>query len=268
MGYGDEVMASGMARGLHARGKRAAFGDGRRIIWGPWSNAVFENNPNVARPGDEGAADLEWIPHYKGSRMYNRPGGRGWIWNHGFRPTPGEFFFRRDELRRAYGMPPGSVIVEPNLPKKGVAVNKRWPLERWSELAKHLRRGGWHVFQFVHRPEDTVLPDAIAFYTKDYRQAVASLRNATMFIGPEGGMHHAAAAVGIGAVVLFGGFIPTTLTGYDGHANIGVPPGEACGSTSPCEHCRDAMLAISVEEVLDAVGRARPPALVEDRRTA
>jgi hypothetical protein len=36
MGYGDELMATGMARGAAARGKRVAFGDGQRIICGPY----------------------------------------------------------------------------------------------------------------------------------------------------------------------------------------------------------------------------------------
>lgn len=68
-------------------------------------------------------------------------------------------------------------------------------------------------------------------------------------MGCEGGMHHGSAAVGIPAVVLFGGFIHPRTTGYESHANI-FTGGRACGSIKPCAHCRQAMLAISVERVL------------------
>jgi hypothetical protein len=55
-----------MARGAKARGKRIAFGDGQQIISSPWSEQIFRFNPNIARPGDERADDIEWIRHHKG----------------------------------------------------------------------------------------------------------------------------------------------------------------------------------------------------------
>ena len=82
-----------MARGAAARGKRIAFGDGRRIIWGPACPVIFKGNPNIAPPGSEGARDLEWVAHYKGHRLYNQLGAGRWIWNMYFRPVPGEIFF-------------------------------------------------------------------------------------------------------------------------------------------------------------------------------
>jgi len=51
-------------------------------------------------------------------------------------------------------------------------------------------------------------------------------------------------------VVLFGGFIPPSVTGYAAHANL-TGGAEACGSLKPCPHCRKAMEAISVEEVVE-----------------
>src|SRR6185369_14162072 len=81
MGLGDQLMATGLARGAHARGKRIAFGDGRNIIWDANSAAIFRGNPNIARPGSERDRDIEWLPYYKGHRIYNRLGDRKWIWN-------------------------------------------------------------------------------------------------------------------------------------------------------------------------------------------
>jgi ADP-heptose:LPS heptosyltransferase len=78
------------------------------------------------------------------------------------------------------------------------------------------------------------------------------LARAKLYIGAEGGLHHAAAALGVPAVVLFGGFIPPLVTGYETHINLTGGAQEACGSLKPCDHCRKAMDAISVEEVAAA----------------
>jgi hypothetical protein len=47
----------------------------------------------------------------------------------------------------------------------------------------------------------------------------------------EGGMHHAAAAVGVPAVVLFGGFIPPEIMGYKGQISL-TGGATACGNIS------------------------------------
>jgi hypothetical protein len=65
-------------------------------------------------------------------------------------------------------------------------------------------------------------------------------------------MHHGAAAMNIPAVVLFGGFVPPAVTGYDSHTNLTGGAEFACGSFRYCEHCIAAMKAISVDEVVTA----------------
>jgi ADP-heptose:LPS heptosyltransferase len=247
-------MATGMARGAKDRGKRIAFGDGKKIIWDHHSEQVFRGNPNIARPGSEKNADLEWIRFHRGNRIYNHHNRatNKWEWNYEFRPVAGEIFFSHDEQRFAAGIDP-CVVVEPNVPAfKTVAPNKQWPRERYAEVARRLKDAGHRVVQ-LNYDGAALLADVPSIKTKSFREAAAVLSRARLYIGPEGGLHHAAAAVGIPAVVLFGGFIPPTVTGYDTHTNLtgGV---EACGSISPCQHCRDAMDGITVDEVLKAAG--------------
>jgi hypothetical protein len=254
MGYGDNLMAAGLARGARARGKRVAFGDGRRIIWDQNSEPIFRHNPNVAPPSSGWSSDLEWIAHYRGCRLYNRQTGQRWIWNYDFRAVPGEMFFtaaERDGARRAGA---GFVVVEPNVPAfKSCAPNKQWPVERYETVAAELKADGFDVVQFWpgagHR-----LKAARQLRTPDFRAALAVLERAALYIGPEGGLHHGAAALGVPAVVLFGGFIPPAVTGYDGHINL-TGGATACGSIVRCEHCAAAMCAISVDDVLEAAGR-------------
>lgn len=252
MGIGDNIMATGMARGAAARGKRIAFGDGLAIKWDQNSSEVFKNNPNIAPPGAERSPHIEWVRFYKGHRIYNdhdRANHR-WIWNMEFRPTPGEFFFDDVENNAGRAQPRGFVLIEPNVPAwKTCAPNKQWPVAWYREIAERLTRDGLRVLQFSFGGMSIV--PAAQVKTRLFRHAVAILRQAALYIGPEGGMHHGAAAVGVRAVVIFGGFIPPQVTGYDLHTNL-AGADEFCGSLRPCEHCRRAMERISVEEVYAA----------------
>jgi hypothetical protein len=254
MGYGDELMASGFARGAKHRGKRIAFGDRTRIIWGPWCKEVFKNNPNIAPPGSERAKDIEWVEFYKGKRTYHlgvTP--THWIYNMEFRASPGEIYF--DELEQLaidhVQLPSdGFVMIEPNTPpEKPQCVNKQWPYERFQAIADLLRSRGIAVAQLVYPKARYHIEGAHHVTTRDFRSACGVLSRAALFIGGEGGMHHAAAALSIPAVVLFGGYTPVELTGYELHANLAGNSVEACGSLQRCQHCLDALDSISVEEV-------------------
>lgn len=248
MGFGDELLGSGMARGARARGRRIAFGDGHRIIWSKQAHEIYRGNPNVAPPGSEGASDLEWITHYRGHRLYARPVNGRWQWRPSFRAQPGQLFFDVSELEWASRIEPGFVLIEPTVKK--TAPNKQWPRERYAEVAWRLLRDGYRVAQF--NPSGAVLTGVEKIMTPSFRHAVAALGRAALYIGPEGGLHHGAAAVGTKAVVIFGGFIHPLLTGYPGHANLYVGE-EACGTIGvPCPHCQAAMDAITVEQVYDA----------------
>ena len=107
------------------------------------------------------------------------------------------------------------------------------------------------MVQFGYPAAKHRLANAQYFKTPSFRHAVVALSRARLAILPEGGLHHGAAAVGVKAVVLFGGFIPPSVTGYDMHVNL-TGGAEACGSLKTCEHCRAAMDAIKVDDVLKA----------------
>lgn len=250
MGFGDEIIGSGTARGARKRGKRIAFGDGRRIIWSKHAHEIFRYNPNVARPGCEGSRDLEWIAHYPGHRLYAKAVNGFWLWDDNFRAAPGEIFFDRKEhefKRRHAG---GFVVIEPHV--KPTAPNKRWPFERFQSVAYELVALGYRVVQFVARDGVQIIDGAEVVATPTFRLALSLLSAAKLYIGPEGGLHHGAAAFNVKAVVIFGGFISPKITGYPSHVNLFVGD-KGCGTINrPCEHCRAAMKLITVDAVLDA----------------
>lgn len=252
MGYGDEIIATGLARGAARRGKRIAFGDGHKILWSHWCREMFARNPNIAPPGSEGASDLEWINHCKGHRLYNSQDKTNskWVWNYDFAVQPGEFFFLPRE--RHLKLPDNCVVIEPNVPwQKSVAPNKDWGLQKYSEVAQALLDLGYPVIQFDHRNNRRMLPGVAVLHAVPFREAIAALSQARLYIGPEGGMHHAAAAVGVKAVVIFGGFPPPAVLGYGSHINLVGNSSVACGNYLPCEHCRAAMDSIPSADVIE-----------------
>lgn len=252
MGLGDQLMATGMACGAAARGRRIAFGDGRRIIWDKNSATVFENNPNIAPPGAERDPDLEWIGYYKGNRGYNRQEGGRWIWNLDFHAIPGEMFFTDRERKAGGRFGNGFVVIEPAVERwKRSAQNKEWGRANYQAVADSLIRDELQVVQFVHPSNPEPLEGVKQIQAHGFRDALAILSRACLYIGPEGGLHHGAAAVDVPAVVLFGGFIPPSVTGYATHTNL-TGGAKACGSIHPCLHCKEAMRAIHPSDVLNA----------------
>src|SRR4029077_13166803 len=125
VGLGDQLIDTGPAKGAAARGKVIAFGDGRRILWDANSPVIFAGNPNIAPPKGtrlNASLDLEWIPFYKGNRLYNRHTPGRWEWNYGFRCKPGEIFLTKEEKYHAKLAGEDFVLIEPNpSPKSPVA---------------------------------------------------------------------------------------------------------------------------------------------------
>jgi ADP-heptose:LPS heptosyltransferase len=254
MGIGDQLIASGLAREAWTRrGRKVAFGDGRRIIWDKHSEEIFRNNPNVCFPGNEARQKVEWIAFHKGHRGYNSQGDGRWIWNMDWRCVPGEIYFTHAELSAGRRKGTDFVVIEPNVVRwKGFAANKDWGFLNYQQVADRLREAGRRVFQFVPPDGAPVLAGVKAISTATFREAAAMLNHAAAYLGPEGGLHHAAAALGIPGVVIFGGFIPPSVTGYACHTNL-VGSDVFCGSFKPCDHCRQAMATITVYTVHNAI---------------
>lgn len=247
-------MATGMARGAAQRGKRIAFGDGNQIIWDHYSELIFRDNPNIAAPKYRASDNFEWVPFYRGHRIYNRQVRDRWEWNLDFRATPGEIFLARYEINYASAYQKGFVLVEPNVPAfKSCAPNKQWPVKRYQEVVNRLVKAGYRVGQFSYgRGSSQRLDGVQLMLTENFRIGMSVMARTALYIGPEGGLHHAAATMGKPAVVLFGGFIPPSVTGYEMHTNLTGGVADACGSLKACDHCRAAMEAISVDEVYAA----------------
>ena len=287
MGYGDHLMAIGAASRqfeLDPLHRPVAIGDGRR---------VDPQHPELRRGLDflatqdmvDDQRPVTWVISYRGHRPYHDHGAMRALWSRrhrwrsrllgtprdealvdrlgryvydlGHRAVPAPLVLDADETAIAeHWSKRAFVLIEPNV-KDEASPGKRWLPERYAEVARRLSRD---VPVFQIGAEGSVGLDGIPRApTRQFRDALPLLKAARLYIGPEGGLHHAAAAMGTPAVVLFGGFTPPSVTGYDFHVNL-AGTAEACG-THPgrCAHCEAAMENIGVEEVLGHALRLLEP---------
>lgn len=252
MGYGDEIIACGQARARYAQtGKRCRILN--RLKLGRW-HELWSGVPYIVRPEEGG--DFCWIVNTPGVRPYieSKDPDR-WTWrpfpreDGGSGPYPGEI--KLNAVERQFGARyAGRIIVDPHVKDKA-SPNKAWGWARWNKLAWLARQAGIPLTQVG--PADTPVLDGIDHVvTPTFRDACAVIAKAKACVLHEGGLHHAAAALGIPAIVIFGGFISPAQTGYASHVNL-FTGGEPCGARASCEHCAKAMAAIHPEAVLDAL---------------
>lgn len=289
MGIGDEIMATGQARALWAAdtSKRVAFGAPNR----PHYHAVFSGLTYIATP-DEAKRhpdDVQWCPTRPGNRPYidykatvayarkENPSirdpkqamraTRRWFFHRDHWPPPGDLAIEQwarewaeDVHEKQLGGAEKFYVTDPHL-KTQAPLNKDWGFKKYEAV---VRLAGLPVVQLmpvmagrkIHQRAGPGRPllGAITVTCPSIMHAAALLRRSSGYFGPEGGLHHTAAAVGIQAVVLFGGYIAPDVTGYKNHENIfTAPDGRPCGNRNPCGHCQIAMDAISIERVAKAV---------------
>jgi hypothetical protein len=208
-----------------------------------WDGQVFANNPRMASNSD---TDVVWVKNYQGHRPYLKGTKNGrLLFNDDYKPRVGEVYFNQLEKKNIDKIDKDYIVVEPNVKRVYAhTVNKAW--HGWDELLKHdlpwLQLGDVTVKRYTKWKETT-----------NFREALQVLSKAKLFVGTDGGLHHAAAALGIPSVVIWTGFTSPRHLGYDTHRNI-HDGSEPCGTyDSVCQHCLLKSKAITVEQVLDAV---------------
>ncbi len=265
MGVGDALMASGEIRELRLKNPDFKFivGDGIRSYW----NEVFDFNPYIIR-GSEAKKykNVVWIDNYEGNRPYRNYGislpKDNYNWKKEFTPKRGEIFFSENELkiaeqvtsniRQKIGRQKKLIYVEPHVKKRLGYQNRDWGFSRWQKVVNELS----YKYEFIQISygENKQLENCINIHGLNFRTSVAILSKCDFFIGHEGGMHHAAAATNLKAVVVFGGHISPKITGYNFHNNIYVELDESpCGMKNICNHCLKCMSLITTDEVIKSI---------------
>ena len=235
------------------QGVKSIFGD-QRTGRGHWSD-LFWFNPTILQPGDEREQDVAWIPHYPGCRPYidyPESDSRHFAFKPDHLAVPGELYFTDAELLQAKSERDelgDFILIEPHVKGTVSADNKRWPFDRFQALVERFPDRAFAQFD-----TGEILDGVNVVSSETFRQACAVLSFASGFIGTDGGLHHAAAALKVPAVVIWGGYSSPDILGYLEHQNIFHDhPDSPCGSLTPCPHCDEQMGDISVDEVSEAV---------------
>jgi hypothetical protein len=141
-----------------------------------------------------------------------------------FRVEPGEIYLSADEKKLA------ELARGARHPRAehqaGRSPNKDWGWSAGSASPRAARSSAWSRSA---RPAFRQLEGVEFIPTRDIREACGVLSGAALLIAPEGGLHHAAAALGVRAVVIFGGFISPATTGYDAAYATSLPAARPAG---------------------------------------
>lgn len=135
--------------------------------------------------------------------------------------------------------------------------NKEWMPAYWQQLPKLL--GGGRLIVQLGGADDPPFAGARDLRGKtSLRDAIAIMSNAKLFVGLEGFLMHMAAAVGTRAVIVYGGYLHPSQSGYLGNINVFVElPCSPCGLANHCDFDRECMRRITPEMVAEAAREAQ-----------
>src|SRR5262252_6764251 len=259
MGWGDEIVAAGQAQRLYDEDPstriaiRGAEGVAR---WHP----IWDGNPILATPDEVRRGEsVRWVTNGPNARPYIQypfTKQSGWTFSKTFRCrdhiarlhlTPAELA-RGWDVRADVGP---YVLIEPFTKHE----NFRWSLTRWTSLVAQCP--DLTFVQHTHAESFLPIPGA-RHVAASFREACGLIAASRCYVRSESGLCHAAAALGIPQVTLFGGCMDAEVMGdYPGQTCVvDHAEGSPCGSWELCAHCTAAMDRISVEMVIAAL-RAR-----------
>jgi hypothetical protein len=268
MGYGDLIMAAGQAQEIYNQdpslGPVAIVSSTGKVRWRDiWAGnpAIFVPAPGAPRPPRSVLTGRGHLPYLDNERS----SGTQWVWSPTWRACDHRGSIYLTDTERAWAdQSPLSrllpyILVEPTAPRKH--VNRRPPALFWTDLVVALRRRlSRHALVQLDHPEALRVPGLIPIPNANFRDACAVLAGATALITTEGGLAHAAAALNVPAIILWGGNISMPHLGYPEHANLVPDDGEhaACGRLTACAECALLWQDLPPEAVLAAISTYTP----------
>ena len=281
MGYGDDIMATAEAREIKKKYPNSiiVFGNGKKVF----TSEIFENNPNIYNKKEINYKDnVIWIDNYLGHRptvdLTKKTNEKKIFWNKKFSPQKGDIFFSGMEIDIAKKVteksrkiwkqhfnktPKALIVVEPGVKSaqyqktSGTKIigrsnlNRDWGFDKWQNVVNKFKNECIFIQTFKGKSKKL---NGVFDVDCNFRIAAAIMSFSNLFIGNHGGFSHAAAALNIDAINVFGGWVSPSITGYDNHTNLYIDSSESpCGSKLECEHCKKCMEKITIDDVSNAV---------------
>ncbi len=281
MGYGDDLMIT-----AHASQIKKKFPE-RQVVIGnvkkkqAYHSIIYENNPNIS---DCTKLDLKKpihvIDYHPGNRPYidyKNSTNSKYHWNEAFKPIPGELYFSKKEISESIAIINKAIdfwnkintkkfekiiFIETSSTKindKQFSIkhkNKDWGISNWTDLINKIK-DKYLIILSVHE-KTNLINGVFAPKNVNFRLACAILKNCDLYIGPEGGFGHVAAALNKKAVIYFGGWISPKIIGYKFHENIYFEnKNSPCGEyKNECPHCNEARKVITVDYFIERLEKA------------
>jgi ADP-heptose:LPS heptosyltransferase len=146
------------------------------------------------------------------------------------------------------------IVIEPQSNDE-YTHNKLYPLAKWQIVVNSLVESGHTIVQIGLPRKECVLDKVIDLTGQtSFREAAEVIARSKLFISSEGGLMHAANAVGTKSVILYTGFIHPKMTCYSENMNIWIGKNHGpCGMKMKCKSCEQEAMNHDPEEIINAV---------------
>ncbi len=163
--------------------------------------------------------------------------------------TEEELDFGRN-LRKKIGK--DFISIEPHT-KDQYTVNKTYPFKKWQYVVNQISKT-IPIVQ-VGQKTDNILKDCIDMTgNTSFREAASIISFSSLFVGPEGGLMHAAHAVEVESIVVVTGFLHPKMTCYPENTNLWIGKNHGpCGFKIPCKLCAKDAEDHDPDEIVEAI---------------
>ena len=135
-----------------------------------------------------------------------------------------------DDWRASRGIDPGRPALA--IYTSGMRDVRSWPIERFVAIARDYTKRGWAIWILGSWRERSAtarilaeLPEAVDFTaTPRLDEAICQIAASTIFLGVDGGLSHAAAALGVPCVLIFGSNLSHPGGPVNRHVRFVEPP--------------------------------------------
>lgn len=260
MGFGDQMMAAGLAEDLYRQDPSAGPVTIADLNGLPRMQPLWLHNPMIgASPtGRQVRVGKGCLPYLQ--YPYSGATGLRFVDPSTYRAADhrGSLFLTDAERQHGtdvYARYGPFIVIEPS-PTDRKNVNRSWPVASWQLMVGFLQRlTRLAIVQFDH-PDANRLGSIPAVPSPDIRAAAGIIASASLVVSLEGGIPFIAAALRTPAVVLWGGCVSAPVLAYPEHVNlVDDSPETPCGSLAPCAHCTAAWAKLSPQAVADTVYR-------------
>lgn len=142
------------------------------------------------------------------------------------------------------------ITIEPHSNNE-YTCNRQYPFEKWQNIVDNL----CEVVRVVQvgRSNVRVLDNVIDVTAKTtFRTCAGLIGRSKLFLSTEGGLTHAAQAVGTKSIVVITGYQHPDMVAYPQNINMWIHKNHGpCGKKQKCEECWDAVIGHDEQEIIN-----------------